>query len=63
MNVYPAPGSKIGGEFPGFGCIRYLSQILPSLGFQAVYIAEGTQGASLAVFNPQQNVQIIQDPK
>lgn len=57
--VYAARGSNIGGMFPSYGCVSYLLRQLSQQGFVASIIAEGTQGASLAVLNPQSNLDII----
>jgi len=58
IRVYKAPGSSLEGTFPGYHISRFLSEVLSPLGFGAAVIAEGSQGASLAVFNPA-DVEII----
>jgi hypothetical protein len=63
MSVHSAHGSNLRGVFPSFGVVRELSQFLLEDGFQAMIVAEGSQGASLAVFNPQENLEIIKVEK
>ena len=58
-SVHAAQGSSLSGQFPSYGCVRTLLQILSKRGFKAVITAEGAQGASLAVLNPQSNVELL----
>jgi hypothetical protein len=57
--VHATVGSNLGGTFPSYGCVRYLSGRLRDLGYKAAYIAEGSQGASLMVMDPQTNVNFV----
>lgn len=58
--VHPGPGSRIsGGEFPTYGIVRNLIPRLSKEGFVACYNTEGTQGTSLAVWEPQQNLELV----
>lgn len=59
IRVPAARGSVISGYFPSFGIARSLLRTLVSHGFKAAFIGEGSQGASLAVLAPQQNLEII----
>ena len=59
MSVHAAHGSVLRGVFPSYGVIRMLEHFLLRDNFVAAIAAEGTQGASLAVFNPQRNLKII----
>jgi len=59
MRVYAAPGSDISGTFPAYGSVSPLLERLVARGFQASIIAEGEHGASLAVVNPQKNVELV----
>jgi len=43
---------QIAGDFPSFGAAHMLKSHLMPLGFRGVWISEGSQGASLALFNP-----------
>lgn len=44
---------ETGGLLPSFGAVRALQRPLIQMGFRACWISEGSQGASLAVFHPQ----------
>jgi hypothetical protein len=57
--VHPAPGSSIYGIFPSFGIEIDLMKKLEKLGFLACFFAEGQQGASLAVRNPQYSLTLV----
>jgi len=59
VSVHAARDSTVAGAFPSYGTVLPLMRALEPMGFQAAFIAEGTQGASLAVWRPQQAVEII----
>lgn len=63
MVVPRAHGSKIAGTFPSFGIAISLLGLLRELGFAAAFFAEGSQGASLAVLEPQKNVIVVSHRK
>jgi len=60
VRVHAAPGSSISGEFPSFGIASALLQMLAKEGFVAAFIGEGSQGTSLAVWRPQQHLEIVE---
>ena len=59
MRVHAAHGSSIAGEFPSFGVTRMLLRLLQDHGMVAAFVGEGSQGASLAVSDPQRNVEVL----
>lgn len=63
MAVPRAHGSKLVGTFPSFGIAISLLGLLRELGFAAAFFAEGSQGASLAVLEPQKNVTVVSHRK
>jgi hypothetical protein len=59
-SVRPARGSNVSGTFPSYGQVYELLPRLAQRGFLASYVAEGGhQGASLAVWRPQENAEIL----
>lgn len=60
ISVPSYPGSNIGGIFPQWGITIPLMQYLKQYEIEASYIAEGGQGASLAVMNPGKNLSLIE---
>lgn len=59
MHVPAAPGSRIAGEFPSFGLAITLLELLRDHAMVAAFVGEGSQGASLAIRDPQRNVEIL----
>lgn len=59
---YRLPGLNSGGfisshtGLPSFGIVRQLKPLLQSKGFIGMYVDEGSQGTSLAIFNSRRNV-------
>ena len=60
IRVPRSSGSQIEGEFPSFGLVLVLLSLLEPLHFVGALFGEGSQGASLAVANPQKHVRIVQ---
>lgn len=47
---------EVVGELPSFGAVHKIKKYLKDLNFRAAWISEGSQGASLAVFYPEDAV-------
>lgn len=51
---------QVAGLLPSFGAVHVLKRYLKDMGFRAAWISEGSQGASLALFNPNDAVVLEQ---
>lgn len=54
-----AKGSSFYGHFPNFGKARLLLDFVKNKGFKACLISEGSQGVSLIVSDPANNVKLV----
>lgn len=59
IRVPAAPGSAFSGTFPSYGSTVLLLRLLQPHNIVASIIAEGSQGASLAVWMPQSHLEIV----